>query len=96
MERTARVSKGFRFLIVRGVFPLSFPGVLKISVTFLLTVSLAHYSQLRLVIHSIVAEDFGHMFVEPFKFIARRERKVLRFLISELCDLLPLILDPLR
>ena len=35
---TARVSRGF-FLVVRGVFPRSFPGVLKISATFLLIVS---------------------------------------------------------
>jgi hypothetical protein len=32
---TARASNGSTFRIVRGVFPRSLPGVLKISATFL-------------------------------------------------------------
>ena len=36
---TARVPKALRFLAVRGVFPLSLPGVLKTSVTLLCNVS---------------------------------------------------------
>lgn len=34
-ELTARASKGFAFLPVLGVFPRSFPGVLKTSATLL-------------------------------------------------------------
>jgi hypothetical protein len=38
-ELTARVPNALRFLAVRGVFPLSLPGVLKTSVTLLCDVS---------------------------------------------------------
>jgi hypothetical protein len=35
IQHTTRVSKGFTFLAVLGVFPRSFPGVLNVSAKFL-------------------------------------------------------------
>ena len=41
VELTVRVPSAFRFRVVRGVFPLNFPGVLKTFVTSLCIVSRA-------------------------------------------------------
>lgn len=42
LSPTSRFSSGLRFLAVLGVFPRSFPGVLKISMTLLWPISMFH------------------------------------------------------
>lgn len=76
-KHAARASIGLRFLAVLGVLPRNLPGVLKISVTFLIFVSIYLVSAKTSYIHLIFAEDVGHMLVQPFHLIASRESKVL-------------------
>ena len=67
---TSRISKGFRFLAVRGVLPRNLPGVLNISVTLLFRSQQALHVSRRSPIHLTAAENLRHMFVQPFYLVA--------------------------
>lgn len=92
-ENTSRISNGFRFRAVRGVLPRSFPGVLKISVIFLLKVRLFLASE-RESVHLVLAEDLSHMLVEEIQFISNSEGKIFCLLCRELSDLLIFLVQP--
>lgn len=76
---TARVPNALRFLVVRGVFPLSLPGVLKTSVTLLCNVSTGPFWAWKH-IQLTRGEDIRHVLIQPFQFIANRVSKLLRLL----------------
>ena len=93
---TIRTFCALCLLIVRGVLPRSFPGVLNISVTLLCLVNAVIIRVQDGDIHSIIAKYLCHVLIKPVDFIAGSECKILSFLIDELRNLISLVSYPLR
>ena len=84
---TTRPSATTGLRAVRGVLPRSFPGVLKVSAKFLMTVSYpVHYQDLVSAeyIRFVLVEDTSHVLVQPVHLISRRVRKLLDLCVDDL------------
>ena len=66
---TARWPNALRFLAVRGVFPRSFPGVLKMSATLLGVVSIESSHGIAIGLQVVGGEYLAHMLIKPFHLI---------------------------
>ena len=94
--RTTRMLLGSAFLVVRGVFPRSFPGVLKSSATFLWSRSVMRQSgsaQGRNT-HLVFREDLSHVLVEPVHLVARRKGELLNLGLRDRQGRISLFCDP--
>ena len=80
---TARTSRRLACRTVLGVFPRSFPGVLKNSTTFLQAKGQHSAAERPLDLHRILVKYLYHMLIQPFNLISRRKGESLCFF---LCD----------
>lgn len=98
MDLTTRASAGF-LRAVLGVFPRSFPGVLKASANFLLTISTSSTIEngswcRECGVRLVLVKDTVHVLVEPIQLVSCGIRELLKLILCYLKRIRTLICDP--